>query len=573
MIRFNLRTLLFLILFYISGYIYFFISAYLSFPAENLLHIYKVLWIFEEALRQTIESLPALTISAVLISFSTLRSDNLHLPLTAGSISKPVSRTLVLLLMITLLYSALYIGLLPELWKHRHDRLYSSSLAQSYMTQADEAMEKEDLETAYLLYREYLAIDEDNRQVKDSISYIEGQITIREAEAKAPKPEEPLPRRTEYRNMNVVELVEKAQTSLNDEDPFTAHYLAGIALDMDESREDAKQIAARALAAIAAQQPGREQRKEYEIYQRKLKGYQELTHQRPIEAYYIFKELQEEIDPDRDIDTYYRESLEQTRLVSFFIEDAENSIPMPGIRNIVYLDEYKDPSEEPVKNLVSIQKLVRDGGNYWAHGVEIMSLASSGEVDYHLRAQYARILNDTLLLKGISRTDNTESIEPEFYSSVNPPEVATVLKLSPTIVQLMRLSREQDYLQRLSLPDLFQLVPKIARFGYPSSQFHILLLLRLLKPFLFLILSVLALGLGWRLRIRGDKFPWLLIWIVPFTPFVISMLLYLIEYGHQIILMAVVLYGGLYAGIAVLIFLEALLLFLSLLPVALQKEL
>ncbi len=573
MIRFNTRALIFMLVFYALGYVYFFISALLNVPADQLLAFYKTVWVFEEALRALVEYFPVLTVSAVLIAFSTIRSDTIELTVTAGSISKPVSKTLVLFLFFTLIYSALTIGLLPVLWEHRHNRLYTSNLAKSYLAEAQQAEAEGKLETAYQFYRDYLQIDKTNREVKDAANYLEGQITIQKADSQTPEPEKPLPPRTEYRNMDVIDLLDRAEKSLTEDDPFTAHYLAGIVLDMDESRDDARQLAARAMQQIESLEPSRQQRREYELYHRKLKGYEELIHQRPIEAYFIFKELKEEVTADRDIDTYYRESLIETRRVSYFVDEAEGTRSLPGVRQIVYIDQNPRLVGENGQAVVYIDKLVRDGGDFWVHGIEIMKLGSSGEPAFHIQADYGKLVNDTLLLKGLYLEDQEKTVEPLVYSGTELPEVDTVFQLSPSLAQLVRLSRQQDYLHMLNLPALIQILPEISRFGYPPSQFQVLLLLRLLKPFLFLILTILALGLGWRLRIRGEKFPWGLIWVIPLVPFVMHLFIYLVEYSHHIVLSSVVLYAGFYAGLAVLVLMEALLLFCALLPIAIQKEL
>ena len=327
---------------------------------------------------------------------------------------------------------------------------------------------------------------------------------------------------------------------------------------MNDSREDAKQLAARAMQEIESLEPGRQQKEEYDIYRRKVKGYEALTHQRPIEAYYTFKKLKEEVHADRDINKYYQISLEETRGVSYFIDEAEMTRTFPGIEQIVYIDRNPSLNVNEGETIVYIDNLVQDAGTFWAHGVEIMSL--SDEMDtpsFHLQADYGKLVNNTLMLKGIYRDDPEKTLEPSFYSAEQLPEVSTVFTLTPSIVQLVRLSRQQDFLHQLNLPDLIQ----------------ILLLLRLLKPFLFLILSILALGLGWRFRVKGNRFPWGLSWVIILLPFVVHMLLYLIEYAHQIVLSALVLNSGLSTGLVALVLIEALLLFLALLPVAMQKDL
>lgn len=574
MIKFALRSFVFMIGAFLLAYIYFFVQQWLQYPEDTLLYFYKVPWIFEEALRLLIEHFPVISVSGILLAFSTFPSEQAKVLEGTGVISASTSRTIILFLLFTLVYSVLSIGLLPTLYEGRHDRLYQSSLARSYLQQAEAAEELENMEQAYSLYRDYLRIDSDNRAVKDKVNYLEGQVSLQAAQEKQRStrqdPQDAI-WHDEYRDMSTVELVDKGRAALNNNDPFTAHYVALIAQRLaqreDQTGEDAKRLAARAWEAIGALEPSREEREAREVYNQKLSGYEALTRQQPIKAYYIFKELREQHPGDPDIKEYYRRSRQQAQQVSYFTDEAERFRTNPGTRKIVYMDENR--------TLVFIEKLVMENGNRWAYDIELMQLddTAAGEVIEHMSAPYGKLSGETLILKGIDRDREGRGIEPQIYVSQEDDPLRTVLNITPSAPQLMRLSREQEFLNRLTLPDLLALQPVVTQFGYPSQQFEILTLQRLLEPFLFLIFATFAVAFGWHTRIFKRGFPWLVLIVAPLLPFVIDQIVVLYEYLHNLLLTAVVLNYGFVSGAVSLLILEALLLFLALFSVALQKEL
>lgn len=594
--KFNVRTLLFILLTGTAGYIFFFVLALLNYPTEVLLPIFKVAWVFEEALRSLVEHLPTLTFTAVLLSFGTISRGSLRLPPSMGSISKPVSKTIMVLIFFTLVYSALYIGLLPVLYQHRYNRLYSSTLAKNYLRSAEEEEEEGELDEAYRNYQDYLSIDGENREIKGRLKALEGQISI---EKSAVKKEGPAPAvntpRSEYRNLGVMQLLEKAQQALEGDDPFTANYLAGIVLEMDDSREDARRIAAEAWKKISSLEPTKEEEERYRIYHRKLAGYQALLKHRPVEAYYIFRELQDLARTDPDIKEYFAESLKQARQVAYFIDEAEASAHIPGIPRIIFLD-----SEDEIRTLVYIDKLVYDAGDHWAHGIEILEFSDNGDLLSHLHAKYGRVIDHDLLLRGIDRNNSEIVLGPVFYpvegndtgtyaggragtsmgeagiddeNGTAAGEVGMVFKLAPNIAELGRLTRGQDFSNRLNLPALLEILPKIGKFGYPRVEFEILVIMRLLMPFFFLILAILGVGLGWHLRIHGEKFPLYLAPLVLLIPFPVHQLVRLFEYAHRLILSWSILFGGMALGLVVLLIIETILLFLALLGISIHREL
>ncbi|MDZ7793170.1 MAG: LptF/LptG family permease [Spirochaetia bacterium] len=569
--KFARRSFVFFMGAFLLGYLFFFLLQLQQYPEESLLYFYKVPWIFEEALRMLIEYFPVLAISAVLLAFATIPGTHAELIGGTGVISSSVSRTIILFLIFTLLYSILSVGLLPVLYEHRHNRLYQSRLARSYLQQAEAAEQQDELEAAYLLYRDYLEIDEDNRAIKDKVNYLEGQVSLQEA-AERQQVREEEPRRSlrhdNYRDMSANELVTQARQALEQDDPFTAHYMALLAQRVAErenkTREDAKRLAAKAWEQIASLEPSREEQTAHRLYSRKLSGYQAFTREQPIKAYYIFTSLIEENPGDPDVKEYYQRSRQQAEQVSYFIDEAEMLKSNPGTRKIVYLDDERE--------LLFFEKLVIESGRIWAYGIELLKFSPAG-MQEHISAPYGKFSGDTIILQGIDRQKEGRSIQPTVHSSSEEEYLRTSIRITPSIPQLLRLSREQAFLNRLTLPDLLVLQPVISEYGYPSYQFGVLTLMRILEPFLFLIFAIFAVAFGWHTRVHARGFPWMILVLAPLLPFVIDQLVILYEYLHRLLLTAVVLEYGFVTGMVGLLLLEGVLLFMALFSVAIQKEL
>jgi hypothetical protein len=581
--RFAFRSFIFMMGAFLLGYIFFFVQQWLQYPEDTLLYFYKVPWILQEALRMLIEHFPVVAVSAVLIAFSTFPAEKAQLLEGTGVISASTSRTIILFLVVTLVYTILSIGLLPELYEARYDRIYQSSLARSYLQQAEQAEQAENQKAAYSLYRDYLNIDSDNRAIKDKVNYLEGQVSLQTAQEKQRRVEQVVPEpiwHDEYRDLSAVELVEQGREALNNNDPFTAHYMALIAQRVaqlqNQTRDDAKRLAAQAWEAIGALEPSRDQQRARAVYNQKLSGYEALTREQPIKAYYIFKDLRENHPGDPDVKEYYRRSMQQARGKSYFIEEAERFKSNPGIRKIVYMDNSR--------TLVFIEKLVLENGEHWAYGIELLRLSAAGDTDAvtneeaagifeHVSAPYGKISGKSLIMKGIDRDNENRSIEPTVYVSRAENPLQTVVNLTPSIPELMRLSREQEFLNRLTLPDLLAIQPVITQFGYPAYRFEVLTLMRILEPFLFLIFASFAVAFGWHTRVYAQGFPWLVLIVAPLLPFIMNQIIILYEYLHKLLFTGVVLSFGFVSGAVGLLVLEAVLLFLALFSVALQKEL
>lgn len=625
-----LRVFLFAVVSYLLVYLGAVVYHLIGYPQDQLLYMYRIPWLAEEALRTTVGILPTVHVSAVLLAFAigVRQPGGAALEDPAAALRK----SLTVFLLLTVVFAALDVGVHPLLHRHRHDRLYLSRLGKDYLRRAEQAQEAEDLATALELYRNYLSIDPDNDFVEDRADKIAGQISAAQ-EQETEAGEEFTPAHRRYRDLTPVELVELANQRLDNNDPFSAHYLARLAVELAPERQDAKRLASRAWNRIREMEPSPREREEHEIYSRKVAGYNALDRGRPVEAYYIFEKLHEEVPGDPDVQEYYHLSREQAQQVSYFIEEARETDTVPGVRKVLYLSPGTGPApdgggstpsgssggsenesggnetdrssggsgsnaggsevggSEAAENdtdkssggrgndsgglprrVLFFDKLVQARSGTWVHEAEIIEFDPDGSIRFHLTAPYGKINGDSLILRGIHRSKQEAALAPEYIAGSPPEEPAQIVSLAPTPRQLRLLSQRRDFFERLSLLDLIRLEPVLSRFGYSPRDVRVAVLQRLNEPFLFFIVSFFAAAIGLRLRARRRRFPVLLLAAVPLVPVIIYALLEAYRYAFLLGFSLFVTLAGMTATLLIFLGIQALLLFIGMLFVATYRE-
>ncbi|MFO7848693.1 MAG: LptF/LptG family permease, partial [Spirochaetia bacterium] len=286
-------------------------------------------------------------------------------------------------------------------------------------------------------------------------------------------------------------------------------------------------------------------------------------------AYYIFRELMEENPDDPDVQVYLEESRLQAKEVTFFIEEARETDTVPGTRAIVY----KEPSTENSR-IVYIGRMVRDGADAWLHDVEMISFTADGQLEEHLAAEYAKLSSrvnekgedySLLIFRGIDSSNPDLSITPTVTAAEasEEGEPGNVYRTSATVTELSLMSMHTDFLERLSLLDLFRLESTFEKYKLPESQIQVEALMRLLGPFMILTLSLFSVGLGLRFRPKNGKVHPLLYIFLPVIPFLLLYVVDIFEYIHRLIFASLSRVAGFIPSIAVFLVLQGLLLFLA----------
>jgi tetratricopeptide (TPR) repeat protein len=544
------RWLSVLLLFWVGGFIAAFGYSFFTFPQDDILSFFRLPWSFASAAQLLIEYLPALTPGSMLVSFSLLfpsfrqermGGKNFFVSVFPGIIAWGM--------MLTLIYAFGAEILLPSVQRRLNDMTYQSRRAQEYERLGDELEQAGEYADALEAYERALIIDPDNFDLVRKQERLEGQIPLFSSRAAEPVSEdaasqrdsaaEPPPPPRVSSEADAVTALKAAREAIEREDFFTAHYWAIRAGVMDpEQRTVASQLAREAWDAIALLEPGKEQLDQYGHYHRKIEGYKALEESDPVKAYAIFLELHGTLEGANDPDV--KEFLERSRIevekVSFYDDTARQAETMPGITNVLF----RDPPSGP---FVSARKMVTLEGKVFLLGFELMFIDDEG-VTLHVTAPAALFQSGGLLLRGID--ENSGEIvqhatilkgEARLYQGESwSADLKTgFVKLATDAREMWRLGSDGGFLQMTDIVSLYRSARSDEAYGYYRFPTQLELIFRLSRPFFFLNLFILGVGLGRFLRFRGHRPPLTGFLVIPLVPFMVKWLIELLAYMVRLI--------------------------------------
>lgn len=534
-------------------------------------------YIWRKALILFIDSLIPLQASGVLISYSLFfrfkdKQGGVSAYLPFYKLTNP---NLTLLLLLTLIYTVLLSGFLPLLNRKQSEAAYASRVALGFLEEAEVEKKEGNTERAIKLLDIYLSIDKGNEEIeKRRDSYSVEMLKDNKGEPVDEAVESLVPSRMAASGLDASDLIEKAREYYAGEDYFSAHYYAALTLEIATARNliiAARNIETDALKELSSILPTGVEKEAEKLFLKKKEGFLAFTEERFFDAYYIFKELEEHYPRDPDVLMYLEESRKKLKEESFFTEEAEKAVVLPGKEGILF----ENGSAEGRVEIIAIERMVELSGDVFFKNVEAISFDSSGKINYHLYAPYGKLVNNHLNMNAMDRFKAGKSSPPDYWQGAQSDLLPFLhsIKLNPDRELLSRMSMDSQDLKGWGLMSLWQAREKIETFGRITEKLDITLLLTLLKPFLFLILSLISISLGWSLRGRYPARPSIIAFLfIPLFPSVVFFLVIVISHGHKLLLGFLLLSLGFWPALIALCILESLLLMVSLLTLAAQKS-
>lgn len=582
--------------------------AIFTFPTPDVMPAFQWRWILNSAGARLLENLVPLQVVAILLVFSLLLGSGsggagAGMRRAAGRVGRRGSGgesggqggarsetgigtlrgVLTILVVQTAVFAVLVAVVLP-FWRDGADSaIRQTATARELRERAETAERAGEYAVAIEAYRRYLRINPADEHIEQALAEAQARRAARPSEEDAP--ERAPARRTELRELTGSELLRRGREAYEDEEFFSAHYFAQLALESGEvSRPEAERLISQAWDRIRRIEGDQTEQRERELFRRKRAAYQDLLAGRAVEAYYAFDAIAEEYGADRDVRRYLREAEQAARETAFFLDEIEDVAGFPGYRELVFRNELDgleeagaaelgiEIGEAPeVHELIFLQNLIPSYGGFYAGGVEVIRFRESGELEYHLRADYAKLRDQRLILRALDRDDPELVFEPEVLHGTVPGEFQHVLPVAAPVELIIEFARARADISGGSLSGLLQLLRSEYRFGYDRSELRFELLMRLLLPFSFIVLSLAALAAGRRLSGRYLSVPPILtaVGVVLLPPAaIVAYLLY--RYVWQVVVGVLALQLPLAAGAAVLAGLQAVMLFAVLIWAALE---
>jgi hypothetical protein len=556
----------FLLAFYALSIAAFFAYAIITFSATTLLPAFRWEYALKKAFVLFIRYLIPIHAAAVAVasSLAALR----EIPVGAGAPARPfnkvVSSTIVAFLLLAAAYTALFEGVYPGVERRLADMQYRSSVARVYTKQANTAMAAKDYHAALDAVTRYLAIDGGNKD------YIARRLELESLAAQQSAPPPVAPPAAISDGESAQELIEKARAAFAAEDWFTAHYFAQAAAALDPRRADAVRLAAQAWDKIGGLTQPEKDRQTADFYKKKKDAYALLVSGNAVGAYYQFVALAAEDPKDKDIATYLEEAGKAVAQTTFFIDDARRIEAVPGTQAILFLQSAPGDAREAVY----IGKMVDvAGGEAYFYDIEAIHYNAAGSVAWHLSAPYGTRVGQAILMHSIDRKDPAVQSLPLYLRGSRPAAERNVLAVAPSMEEMRALSLNRNALQVMGITELWRMRADLGSLGLARNALSSALAMKIIMPFAFFILSILAVSLGWAFRTRAlGKLPASGIILLPLVPAVLALLSLLYLYAHQVVTGFAILSFGFTTALIILGVLQVVLLSVALVLLAGQTS-
>ena len=277
--------------------------------------------------------------------------------------------------------------------------------------------------------------------------------------------------------------------------------------------------------------------------------------------------LSEKGNKDEDIPEFYNRALEAVRQSSFFTDEAQEFESYPGLENIVF--------RNGGRTIIKIGKMVQiDRQQAYFYNIERITLDQGAHESVHFKVRYGKYEPDSnsILINAIDRDNSRISQKPEIIAGKLESPDDAVIKLEPELDDFSYLGQMNRTIGNLTIFELFRLSSVLSQFGYVREPVLIEILDRITKPFTFLIVSFFSVGLGWMLRRRKSSFPLFALILTPLIPFILNSILQLYGFGIKLLMGYSLLKTGFTVSLIILLVTQAVILFISLLSVASQRN-
>lgn len=398
-------------------------------------------------------------------------------------------------------------------------------------------------EERILFHRSILGETRENRELMAELDQLSGEQRRLAGRPSTQPAGARVARATDMREMTLAELIQQAEQFLEDKDFFSAHHFATLAVEQNPNRQDARRVQARALAAIQGEARSISEQGDREIFAAKNRAYQAFRQgatipERAVEAWYLFRELQQQLPRDPDVVTFAPRALAQAEEISLFVEDARQLQTLTGVQNLFFINR-QSPTEV---QLFFVENLVRTRGSDILFGVEVVHVSRSaagaegGGVTFHQRAPYGKVIRDRLVLRAVYNDDSALDggplmIDPVVITGDVPIHM---IPLTMSVDEIVTMGQGPAGMERLSLLELLTL----SDHGGHSGQFATLLLLqRIIRIIGFFALAMGVAALSYRFRsmyLAGPPF-----FVLLMLPLILWTMYWLIDMGRTVITVAV----------------------------------
>lgn len=544
------------------------LSAIFAFSLGSVLAMFQWQWIVARAWSDFFELMPVAQAWAVLITFA------LVIPTQSGSIRgtsfERFGTSIVAILVMALVFSLTYGIAHPRVVSRRENLETVSIVSRALWRIADDARQSQDHARELAALEQYIGLvgetDDAVQRRADARKEVRKDASrgLGDSGTAPPTHDGPATAR---------ELVARAQAARAVGDYSTSHYMATLAQSLEPDNDEAARLAAEALQRLQGTAPDEAESEAAVLFGMKQAAKESLTRGDVVDAYYRFAELRRRYPADRDVERYLATARERIENLGVFRDEVEPLLGLPGTGSFVFVNG----EGEDWREVISIGKLIQVPAGLYAHQVEVIRFSLDGSLESHRSSAYGKLVANAdgryLVLTVLDREDPSAIIYPVDHHGVVAPETGGLVLLSPAADELWLLGVASADPTGAAVTDLFRTTRLLRTYGLVPEPAQAELLRRLSLPFTFLILNFFVLGFAWRYRSRHLSWPPLpTLVLVPLAPLFLVPVYLFLRFAHRVLFSALLLWTGLALSVVILVVVEAALLVISLMYLALSSR-
>jgi hypothetical protein len=456
-----------------------------------------------------------------------------------------VGSQLTLLVALTILYTVVLLGFYPRSRTLLSELVDLTRQGRELLAAANENLRQGREQAALDALERYLATNPRDQAVADQ------RDALRQKVRSAGKAEAPLPRQqaggpAEGRTAD--QYLQMARGYFDKQDWYSAIYYAGLAEELagrqqDAVKQGAVRLASRSWDKVRGLEPSAQEAQQKTLYREKRAAFEKFDKKDYLSAYYYFRQFASRYPKDADAQEFLKLSEEKVAGETYFLDEAERMDPLPGSSGLLFVN----PRADGLREIVSIGKMVTTSSETYLKDVEVLRVGPAG-VQLHYLAPYGKLaVSQTppgaqgaapgsatdVLLHGIDRSSKRQSLPRLLRGSLRSLQPDYLLHLAPRREELAALRAPgpagRERLASVGLDTLWLARRGMGEYGQLQSALSMEILMRLLLPFAFLNLGLLAMALGWGYRLLSPRRPaaaWLAIPLFP-VGFALLALVYL----------------------------------------------
>lgn len=476
-------------------------------PALDLLTELYWNWIWAHTAEQAMALFPAATMFGVVFSVGVV-IDQIELTRDGRQLAL-VKMLIAIALSAAVIHVAFVLALLPEAGAARESAISATEVVRYHRDRFDTHLANQDFSRARRSAENIaLTVPALESETEDRLSDVAKAVErAEESSVLEESAEESTNGRTPAQSS--AQALERAENAMSQGDWFTAHLYARRAYNLDPRLTTARELADESWSRIESSIRDDERT---ELFERKRSGLRALTEDRPVDAYYLFRDLAEEHPNDQDVQRYLSEAQDALSDQAFFIRDIGEIAGLPGENNVIYTQRSESYSYE----IVQFDRLIGAPAVRYAVGVEAVGVDDSGQIAYHLRAPVGGFVDGNLSVRGLHPDNPADSTDAEYLEGSRPRGMESLIALETSTTQLLRIALSQGDVGRMNGMDLLRTYgdPSVSEFVRQDTEQE--LLRRLLAPFSVVLAVLLAGATGFAGRSRyADNPPLLSFLLLP----------------------------------------------------------